>query len=56
MMCRTRAERIIEDVNQPNKGLFSLLRSKSHCSEDEKAKTERIRRSLFPQAIRVLNQ
>ncbi len=54
-ICRMRAERIIKDHHHPNNKLLSLLRSGRHyrCL---KAKTERMRRSFFPQAIQVLNQ
>ena len=52
--CRTRARRIMKDPHHPNNGLFQLLRSgkrlRSHA-----AKTERLRRSFFPQAIRTVN-
>ncbi|KAJ8361361.1 hypothetical protein SKAU_G00178860 [Synaphobranchus kaupii] len=52
--CRTRACRIMKDPHHPNNGLFQLLRSgkrlRSHA-----AKTERLRRSFFPQAIRTVN-
>ncbi|GAA6088507.1 uncharacterized protein LOC109141784, partial [Tachysurus ichikawai] len=53
--CRTRARKIVKDLRHPNNGLFSLLRSGKRI-RSLKANTERMRRSFFPQAIRILNQ
>ncbi len=52
--CRSRAVKIIKDSNHPGKCLFTLLPSgkRFRCLM---AKTERLRRSFFPQAIRLLN-
>ncbi|KAK1788590.1 hypothetical protein P4O66_002662 [Electrophorus voltai] len=53
--CQTKARRIVKDPTHPNNRLFSLLRSgKCFCSL--MTKTERLKRSFFPQAIRALNQ
>ncbi|KAK1806312.1 hypothetical protein P4O66_000024 [Electrophorus voltai] len=53
--CQTKARRIVKDPTHPNNRLFSLLRSgRRFCSL--KTKTERLKRSFFPQAIRALNQ
>ncbi|KAK1797486.1 hypothetical protein P4O66_008338 [Electrophorus voltai] len=53
--CQTKARRTVKDPTHPNNRLFSLLRSgKRFCSL--KTKTERLKRSFFPQAIRALNQ
>ncbi len=52
--CKSRAVKIIKDSNHPSNCLFTLLPSgKRFCSL--MAKTERLRRSFFPQAIRLLN-
>ncbi len=52
--CKSRAVKIIKDSNQPGNRLFFLLPSgKRFRSMMEK--TERLRRSFFPQAIRLLN-
>ncbi len=52
--CRSRAVKIIKDSNHPGNCLFTLLPSgkRFRCLI---AKTERLRRSFFPQAIRLLN-
>ncbi len=52
--CRSRAVKIIKDSNHPGNCLFTLLPSgkRFRCMM---AKTERLRRSFFPQAIRLLN-
>ncbi|KAK1804766.1 hypothetical protein P4O66_003614 [Electrophorus voltai] len=52
---RTKARRIVKDPTHPNNRLFSLLRS-GKCFRSLKTKTERLKRSFFPQAIRALNQ
>lgn len=53
--CKSKARKIMMDLSHPNNGLFSLLRSGKRF-RSLKAKTERMRRSFFPQAIRALNQ
>ncbi|KAK1803331.1 hypothetical protein P4O66_004114 [Electrophorus voltai] len=53
--CQTKARRIVKDPTHPNNGLFSLLRS-GRRFRSLKTKTERLKRSSFPQAIRALNQ
>ncbi len=52
--CRSRAVKITKDSNTPGNGLFTLLPSgkRFRCLI---AKPERLRRSFFPQAIRLLN-
>ncbi len=52
--CRSRAVKITKDSNHPGNCLFTLLPSgkRFRCMM---AKTERLRRSFFPQAIRLLN-
>ncbi len=52
--CKSRAVKIIKDSNHPGNSLFILLPSgkRFRCLM---AKTERLRRSFFPQAIRFLN-
>ncbi len=52
--CKSRAVKIIKDSNHPGNHLFCLLPSgkRFRCMM---AKTERLRRSFFPQAIRLLN-
>ncbi len=52
--CKSRAVKIIKDSNHPSNCLFTLLPSgkRFRCLM---AKTERLRRSFFPQAIRLLN-
>ncbi len=52
--CRSRAVKIIKDSNHPGNCLFTLLPSGKHF-RSLMAKTERLRRSFFPQAIRLLN-
>ncbi len=51
--CKSRAAKIIKDSNNPGNHLFILLPSGKHFRS--MAKTERLRRSFFPQAIRLLN-
>ncbi|KAK3551057.1 hypothetical protein QTP70_011497 [Hemibagrus guttatus] len=51
----TKARKIMKDLSHPNNGVFSLLRS-GNCFRSLKAKTERMRRSCFPQAIQALSQ
>ncbi|KAK1787403.1 hypothetical protein P4O66_002727 [Electrophorus voltai] len=53
--CQTKARRIVKDPTHPNNRLFSLLRS-GRRFRSLKTKTERLKRSFFPQAIRALNQ
>ncbi|KAK1803842.1 hypothetical protein P4O66_003747 [Electrophorus voltai] len=53
--CQTKARKIVKDPTHPNNRLFSLLRS-GRRFRSLKAKTERLKRSFFPQAIRALNQ
>ncbi len=52
--CKSRAVKIIKDSNHPSNCLFTLLPSgkRFRCLM---AKAERLRRSFFPQAIRLLN-
>ncbi len=52
--CRGRAVKIIKDSNHPGNCLFTRLPSgkRFRCLM---AKTERLRRSFFPKAIRLLN-
>ncbi len=52
--CKSRAAKIIKDSNHPGNHLFRLLPS-GMCFRSMMAKTERLRRSFFPQAIRLLN-
>ncbi len=52
--CRSRAVKITKDSNHPGNGLFTLLPSGKRF-RSLMAKTERLRRSFFPQAIRLLN-
>ena len=52
--CRSKAKRIIKDSSHPNNSLFALLRSGKRY-RSLKANTERLRRSFYPQAIRLLN-
>ncbi len=52
--CKSRAAKIIKDSNHPGNRLFILLPSCKHF-RSMMAKTERLRRSFFPQAIRLLN-
>ncbi len=52
--CRSRAAKIIKDSNHPGNHLFRLLPSGKRF-RSLMAKTERLRKSFFPQAIRLLN-
>ncbi len=52
--CKSRAAKIIKDSNHPGNRLFILLPSGKRF-RSMMAKTERLRRSFFPQAIRLLN-
>ncbi len=52
--CRRRAVKIIKDSNHPGNCLFTLLPYGKRF-RSLMAKTERLRRSFFPQAIRLLN-
>ncbi len=52
--CKSRAVKIIKDSNHPGNQLFILLPSGKRF-RSLMAKTERLRRSFFPQAIRLLN-
>ncbi len=52
--CRSRAVKIIKDSNHPGNCLFTLLPSGKRF-RSLMAKTERLRRSFFPTAIRLLN-
>ncbi len=52
--CRSRAAKIIKDSNHPGNHLFRLLPS-GRRYRSLMAKTERLRKSFFPQAIRLLN-
>ncbi len=52
--CRSRAVKIIKDSNHPGNRLFTLLPSGKRF-RSVMAKTERLRRSFYPQAIRLLN-
>ncbi len=52
--CKSRAAKIIKDSNHPGNHLFILLLSGKRF-RSMMAKTERLRRSFFPQAIRFLN-
>ncbi len=52
--CKSRTAKIIKDVNHPGNSLFILLPSGKRL-RSMMAKTERLRRSFFPQAIRLLN-
>ncbi|KAK1783993.1 hypothetical protein P4O66_004506 [Electrophorus voltai] len=53
--CQTKARRIVKDPTHPNNRLSTLLRS-GRRFRSLKTKTERLKRSFFPQAIRALNQ
>ncbi|KAK1785226.1 hypothetical protein P4O66_018626, partial [Electrophorus voltai] len=51
--CQTKARKIVKDPTHTNNRLFSLLRSgRSGRFRSLKTKTERLKRSFFPQAIR----
>ncbi len=52
--CRSRAAKILKDSTHPGNHLFCLLPS-GRRFRSMMAKTERLRRSFFPQAIRLLN-
>ncbi len=52
--CKSRAAKIIKDSNHPGNHLFHLLPSGKRF-RSMMAKTERLRRSFFPQVIRLLN-
>ncbi len=52
--CKSRAAKIIKDSNHPGNHLFRLLPSGKRF-RSMMAKTERLRRSFFPRAIRLLN-
>ncbi len=52
--CKSRAVKIIKDSNHPGNRLFILLPSGKRF-RSMMAKTERLRRSFFPQATRPLN-
>ncbi len=52
--CKSRAAKIIKDSSHPGNHLFCLLPSGKRF-RSMMAKTERLRRSFFPQAIRLLN-
>ncbi len=52
--CKSRAAKIIKDSNHPGNHLFRLLPSGKRF-RSMMVKTERLRRSFFPQAIRLLN-
>ncbi len=52
--CKSRASKILKDSNHPGNHLFCLLPSGKRF-RSMMAKTERLRRSFFPQAIRLLN-
>ncbi len=52
--CKSRAAKIIKDSNHPGNRLLFLLPSGKRF-RSMMGKTERLRRSFFPQAIRLLN-
>ncbi len=52
--CKSRAAKIIKDSTHPGNHLFCLLPSGKRF-RSMMAKTERLRRNFFPQAIRLLN-
>ncbi len=52
--CKSRADKIIKDSNHPGNRFLILLPSGKRF-RSMMAKTERLRRSFFPQAIRLLN-
>ncbi len=52
--CKSRAAKILKDSNHSGNHLFCLLPSGKRF-RSMMAKTERLRRSFFPQAIRLLN-
>ncbi len=53
--CKSRAAKIIKDSTHPGNHHFCLLPSGKRF-RSMMAKTERLRRSFFPQAIRLLNE
>ncbi len=53
--CKSRAAKILKDSTHPGNHLFCLLPSGKRF-RSVMAKTERLRRSFFPQAIRLLTQ
>ncbi len=52
--CKSRAAKILKDSTHPGNHLFCLLPS-GRRFRSMMAKTERLRKSFFPQAIRLLN-
>ncbi len=52
--CKSSAAKIIKDSNHPGNHLFILLPSGKRF-KSMMAKTERLRKSFFPQVIRLLN-
>ncbi len=52
--CKSRADKILKDSNHPGNHLFCILPSGKRF-RSMMAKTGRLRRSFFPQAIRLLN-
>ncbi len=52
--CKSRAAKILKDSTHPGNHLFCFLTSGKRF-RSMMAKTERLRRSFFPQAIRLLN-
>lgn len=52
--CKSRAGRIIRDTHHPNHKLFAWLPSGKRL-RSIRARTERLKRSFFPQATRILN-
>ncbi len=52
--CKSRAAKILKDSTHPGNHLFCLLPSGKRF-RSMMAKTERLRKSFFPQAIRLLN-
>ncbi len=53
--CKSRAAKIIKDSNHPGNCLFISLLPSGKRFRSMMAKTERLRRSFYPQAIRLLN-
>ncbi|RXN24151.1 CBL-interacting kinase 4-like protein [Labeo rohita] len=51
--CWTKARKIVKDLSHPNNVLFSLLRSGKRF-RSLRTNTDRLRRSFFSQAIRIL--
>ena len=52
--CKGKTSSILKDPSHPGYGLFSLLRSGNRY-RSLAAKTERLRKSFYPQAVRYLN-